>query len=265
MASLSPLLVAVLCLLLAVTGRLRAESCIAVYWGQNGYEGGLREACATGNYEYVLIAFLNQFGGGQIPQMNLAGHCVPSSGTCTFLSNDIRSCQENYNVKVMLSLGGGIGNYTLTSKDDAKEVATYIWNNFLGGSSFNRPLGNAVLDGVDLDIEGGGTDHYDDLVRYLKAYSTAEKKVYLSAAPQCVFPDAHLQPAIDTGLLDNVWVQFYNNWVFLGLPASPAAAGSGFIDIGNLTRIVLPFVKKSEKYGGMMLWSRYYDWISGYS
>uniref|UniRef100_A0A804KDL7 Uncharacterized protein n=1 Tax=Musa acuminata subsp. malaccensis TaxID=214687 RepID=A0A804KDL7_MUSAM len=32
MASLSPLLVAVLCLLLAITGRLHAESCIGVYW-----------------------------------------------------------------------------------------------------------------------------------------------------------------------------------------------------------------------------------------
>ncbi|CAL9768872.1 unnamed protein product [Musa acuminata subsp. burmannicoides] len=224
--------------------------------------------------------------------MNLAGHCDPNSGRCTFLSNDIRSCQKNYNVKVvMLSLGGGVGIYSLTSKEDAKEVATYIWNNFLGGSSSNRPLGNAVLDGVDLDIEGGGAAHYDDLVRYLKAYSTAEKKVYLSAAPQCVFPDAHLQAAINTGLLDYVWVQFYNNrvceydpadhskfeeawrkWsfvnaseVFLGLPASPDAAKTGFIDIGNLTGIVLPFVKMSEKYGGMMLWNRYNDWISKYS
>ncbi|CAL9150428.1 unnamed protein product [Musa hybrid cultivar] len=291
MASLSPLLAAVLCLLLALTGRLRAEPCIAVYWGQNGYERGLQEACATGYYKYVLIAFLNQFGNGQIPKMNLAGHCDPNSGGCTFLSNDIRSCQENYNVKVMLSLGGGVGIYSLTSKEDAKEVATYIWNNFLGGSSSNRPLGNAVLDGVDLDIEGGGAAHYDDLVRYLKAYSTAEKKVYLSAAPQCVFPDAHLQAAINTGLLDYVWVQFYNNrvceydpadpskfeearrkWsfvnaseVFLGLPASPDAATTGFIDIGNLTGIVLPFVKMSEKYGGMMLWNRYYDRISKYS
>ncbi|RWW03949.1 hypothetical protein GW17_00032856 [Ensete ventricosum] len=120
-----PLLLAA-CLLLALTGGLRAEPCIAVYWGQNGFEGGLREACATGNYKYVLIAFLNQFGGGKTPQMNLAGHCDPNSGGCTFLSNEIISCQQRYNVKVMLSLGGGGSIYRLTSKEDAKEV-TISW------------------------------------------------------------------------------------------------------------------------------------------
>ncbi|CAL9131061.1 unnamed protein product, partial [Musa textilis] len=289
MASLSPLLVAVLCLLLALTGRLRAESCIAVYWGRNGLEGGLRDACATGYYKYVLIAFLNQFGGGQIPQMNLAGHCDANSGGCTFLSSDIISCQQDYNVTVMLSLGGGIGRYGLASEEDAREVATYIWNNFLGGSSANRPLGNAVLDGVDLDIEGGGPAHYDDLVRYLKAYSTAEKKVSLSAAPQCPFPDAHLQPAIDTGLLDYAWVQFCNNYcayspsnaatfartwkqwdclnvskVFLSLPASPLA-GNCYIRPNVLINNVLPIVKHFKKYGGITIWNRYYDGITNFS
>ncbi|CAL9040135.1 unnamed protein product, partial [Musa banksii] len=165
-----------------------------VYWGQNGYEGGLREACATGNYKYVLIAFFNQFCGNQEPQLNLAGHCDPNTNGCTFLSNDIVSCQRDYNVKVMLSLGGAIGNYRLVSKEEAREVARYIYNSFLGGSSSNRPLGNAVLDGVDFDID------------------TPERKIHLSAAPQCPMPDYFLHPAIDTGLFDYLWVQFYNNY-----------------------------------------------------
>ncbi|CAL9131059.1 unnamed protein product [Musa textilis] len=297
MASLPPLQLAVLCLLLALsllgpnhaTQSTGAEPCNAVYWGQNRYEGGLREACATGYYKYVLVAFLNQFGGGQIPQMNLAGHCDPNSGGCTYLSGDIISCQQDYNVTVMLSLGGAIGSYGLASQEDAREVATYIYNSFLGGSSPNRPLGNAVLDGVDLAIQRGGPAHYDDLVRYLNASSTADKKVYLSAAPQCVFPDAHLQPAIDTGLLDYVWVQFYNNYcmysssnadtfkrtwnqwvsvkkskVFLGLIASPNA-GNGFVRPETLINNVLPIVKPSEKYGGIMIWNRYYDVITHFS
>nr|XP_009416693.1 PREDICTED: acidic endochitinase-like [Musa acuminata subsp. malaccensis] len=106
-----------------------------VYCGQNGYEGGLREACATGNYKDVLRAFFNQFGGSQDPQLNLAGHCDPNTNDCTFLSNDIISCQRDYNVKVMLSLGGAIGNYLLVSEEEAWEVVHHIWNNFLGGSS----------------------------------------------------------------------------------------------------------------------------------
>ncbi|KAJ8490671.1 hypothetical protein OPV22_012392 [Ensete ventricosum] len=263
----SPLLLEA-CLLLSLTGRLRAEPCIAVYWGQNGFEGGLREACATGNYKYVLIAFLNQFGGGKTPQMNLAGHCDPNSGGCTFLSNEIISCQQRYNVKVMLSLGGGGSIYRLTSKEDAKEYSVLSFP----CSSFPN------------------TDYYDDLVRYLKAYSTAEKKVYLSAAPQCVFLDAYLQATINTDLFDYLRVQFYNNYcqysptniatfvqkwnqwtstsvgkVFLGLPASPAIVGSGYVPPEELVNDVLPLIKDSEKYGGIMLWSRYCDVLNNYS
>ncbi|GAU39774.1 hypothetical protein TSUD_220180 [Trifolium subterraneum] len=98
--------------------------------------------------------------------------------------------------------------------------------------------------------------------------------------------------ALKTGLFDYVWVQFYNNppcqysggaisnledawkqWIsdipakkiFLGLPASPQAAGSGFISATDLTSKVLPAIQDSSKYGGVMLWSRYYDDQSGYS
>ncbi|KAM2280263.1 hypothetical protein ACFX1S_041001 [Malus domestica] len=43
--------------------------------------------------------------------------------------------------------------------------------------------------------------------------------------------------------------------IFLGLPA----AGSGFIPVGDLTSKVLPAIKGSSKYGGVMLWSKYQD------
>ena len=93
-------------------------------------------------------------------------------------------------------------------------------------------------------------------------------------------------------MFDYVWVQFYNNppcqytpgsisnleeawkqWtsdtpatkIFLGLPAAPAAAGSGFIPVVDLTSQLLPAIKNSHKYGGVMLWSKYYDDQSGYS
>ncbi|KAI4370144.1 hypothetical protein MLD38_018522 [Melastoma candidum] len=262
---------------------------ISIYWGQNGNEGTLRETCATGNYEYVNIAFLPVFGNGQTPIINLAGHCDPYSHECTKLSPDIKSCQER-GVKVMLSIGGGAGSYILTSEEDARQVATYLWDNFLGGKSSSRPLGDAVLDGIDFDIEGGSSQHYDDLARFLSAYSSRGKKVYLTAAPQCPFPDAWVGGALQTGLFDYVWVQFYNNppcqyssgthsfeaawkqWtsiragkIFLGLPAAPDAAGTGFIPAGTLTSDVLPSIKGSPKYGGVMLWSKYYDDQTGYS
>lgn len=53
--------------------------------------------------------------------------------------------------------------------------------------------------------------------------------------------------------------------LFLGLPAAPGAAGSGFIESQVLVSQVLPAVKGSPKYGGVMLWSKYYDDQTGFS
>nr|KYP77190.1 Acidic endochitinase [Cajanus cajan] len=233
-------------LLISVLLRTSYAGNIAVYWGQNTNEGSLADACNSGNYKYVIIGFLATFGNNQTPLLNLAGHCDPTSNQCTSLSADINTCQSQ-GIKVMLSLGGGAGGYYLASPDDARNVAQYLWDNFLGGQSSSRPLGDAVLDGIDFDIEGGTTQHWDELVKALSGFSQ-QRKVYLSAAPQCPFPDAWLKSAIETGLLDFVWVQFYNN--------SPC---DGYVPPDVLVSDVLPAIKASSKYGGVMLWSRFYD------
>lgn len=138
---------------------------IAIYWGQNGNEGTLAATCASGHYRFVNLAFLSSFGNGRTPVLNLAGHCDPFSHGCTGLSADVIKCQR-LGVKVLLSIGGGAGSYGLSSADDAREVAAYIWDNFLGGSSSSRPLGEAALDGVDFDIESGVSQYWDLLARY---------------------------------------------------------------------------------------------------
>ncbi|KAG6752767.1 hypothetical protein POTOM_042805 [Populus tomentosa] len=114
--------------------------------------------------------------------------------------------------------------------------------------SSSRPLGDATLDGVDFDIETGSGQFWDDLARALSGFSQ-QRKVYLAAAPQS-------------------WSQWTTvqaiNQVFLGLPAAPEAANSGgFIPADVLTSQVLPSVKNSPKYGGVMLWNKLLD--SGYS
>ncbi|KAF4399176.1 hypothetical protein G4B88_023770 [Cannabis sativa] len=239
---------------------------IAIYWGQNGGEGTLADTCASGNYQFLVIVTPPTTAA----RPKLRYQCLPRQG-----------------IKVLISLGGASGSYSLSSADDANQVGDYLWNNFLGGQSDSRPLGDAILDGVDFDIESGSGEYWDVLASSLNGHSQ-ERTVYLGAAPQCPYPDAHLDGAIKTGLFDYVWVQFYNNpqcqydgstdkllnswnqWisseakqVFLGLPASEEAAPSGgFIPADVLISQVLS-IKTSEKYGGVMLWNKQYD--NGYS
>lgn len=264
---------------------------IAIYWGQGEGEGTLTQTCETGLYGHVNIAFLSQFGSGRTPVLNLAGHCDPASGGCTKVSNGIRVCQSR-GIKVMLSIGGGADGppkYSLSSEEDATRLADYLWNNFLGGkSSSPRPLGDAVLDGIDFDIEKGDTKHYATLA---KALASKGSNILLTASPQCPFPDPHLQNALNTGLFHRVWVQFYNNpqcgykdgntadiisswrqWqsvpaarIYMGLPSARAAAGNGYIPQQVLINQILPKIRDSVKYGGVMLWNRQFDIQSKYS
>ncbi|XP_061363383.1 basic endochitinase-like [Gastrolobium bilobum] len=266
---------------------------IVVYWGQNEREGSLTETCNSGLYTIVNIAFLSKFGSGRQPLLDLSGHCNPASNGCKDVSKDIKNCQKK-GIKVMLSIGGGKPGYSLSSTEDARNVADYIWNNFLGGKSpSSRPFGNAVLDGIDFDIElGGGEAHYADLARRLFQLSRGGRKLHLTAAPQCPFPDQHLNGALSTGLFDYVWIQFYNNgpcqfdsrnpsrfqnswyqWttsirarkIYVGLPVSTSSAGSGYVPTQMLMNQVLPFVKRSRRYGGVMLWERFGDKQTGFA
>ncbi|CAI9261835.1 unnamed protein product [Lactuca saligna] len=225
---------------------------------------------------------------------NLAGtdhrdSAAGSTSTCSGVIPDIRACQSQ-GVKVFLSLDG---SYSVSQ--DAQQFSDYIWNTFLGGQSNSRPFGDVVFDGINFDIEAGsGSDQFwADVATSLKVHSSSssqlQKKLYLSAAVPCLFPaDAHL----GAGLFDYVWVRFYNNrqceyganavallaawnrWttqvinsthIFLGLPAAPGAARSGYIPPDVLTSTVLPFIKTSPKYGGVMLWDTFYDQQTGYS
>ena len=152
-----------------------------------------------------------------------------------------------------------------------------------------------MLDGIDFDIELGQAIHYDDLAKNLTSLYKGDRrgrKYLLTAAPQCMYPDDFLAAALATGLFDHVWPRFYNNpgcdyqngdmsnletwwkkWtqslpsasVFLGLPASPDAVGTGYIDPTALVSHVLPVVDGSPNYGGIMLWNYYYDDNTSYS
>ncbi|KAF6147773.1 hypothetical protein GIB67_006746 [Kingdonia uniflora] len=65
--------------------------------------------------------------------------------------------------------------------------------------------------GLSSDIKACQANlHWDDLARYLKGYNKRGKKVYLTAAPQCPFPDAWIGDALKTGFFDYVWVHIWD-------------------------------------------------------
>ncbi|KAL6304162.1 class III chitinase [Sparassis latifolia] len=276
---------------------------VAVYWGQDSYgathtyaaQQPISYYCQDDAIDVIPIAFVDTFfGTGGLPELNLANTCNATvngyySGTellnCTYLASDIEYCQSQGKA-VTISLGGAGGGVGFSNDSEAQTFADTIWNTFLGGSSSTRPFGSAVLDGVDLDIEGGSTTGYAAFVTQLRTYFTgASKQYYVSAAPQCVYPDAYIGLALDDAYFDAVYVQFYNNpcglqnfddasgwnfgiwdiWartispnpnvkVYIGAPASSTAAGTGYQNISTLSSIAITTRNSFPSFGGVMLW-----------
>ncbi|KAJ3512332.1 hypothetical protein NMY22_g15366 [Coprinellus aureogranulatus] len=282
---------------------------VVVYWGQNSYGAGHSDAAnqqkrlsyysehltQDNAIDVLPVAFVNVFfGPGNAPSLNLANICNPTDnatfpGTtlpnCASLASDIATCQSKGKL-VTLSLGGATGAVGFSSDSQASAFAQQIWNLFLGGQSSTRPFGSAVLDGIDLDIEGGNSNYYSTFVERIRSLAAPTgKKYYFSAAPQCVYPDAALGTVLNAAVFDAIYVQFYNNpcglqnygqannwnfglwdyWarslskskttkVYLGAPASNSAAGGGYVDINTLTSAATQMRKSFPSFGGVMLW-----------
>ncbi|KAH9944983.1 glycoside hydrolase [Epithele typhae] len=273
------------------------------YWGQNSYgathsdtanwQKTLSTYCQDDSIDAFPVAFLNvYFGAGGLPSMDLANICNMNDdavfpGTtmpdCSFLASDIEFCQSKGKI-VTLSLGGATGAAGFTSDQQASNFGDTIWNLYLGGSSSTRPFGTAVLDGIDLDIEGGSTQYYASFVNRIRTLAAgASKKYYVTAAPQCPFPDAYLSTVLNAVAFDAVYVQFYNNYcalsnypnnfdfgdwdnwaktvaiskdvkIYIGAAASSTAAGSGYADITTVINAALAIRDQYSSFGGIMLW-----------
>ncbi|KAI8071473.1 glycoside hydrolase superfamily [Gongronella butleri] len=264
------------------------DNAVSFYWGQNSAAAGgsgNQESLATycdGSADVILLSFLTNFNVGGLPTLNFASACENTyfDGTtllnCPNIGKDIKTCQGK-GKKILLSIGGAAGSYGFSSDDQASQFATTLYDMFGGGSHKYRPFGDAQVDGFDFDIEGGGATGYATLAKDLKA---KDSSILITAAPQCPFPDAMLGDALDNAPFDAVWVQFYNNYcsasgsnfnfdtwdnwaktkspnkdvkVFLGLPGSSTAAGTGYIDMNNI-KSVAAGLDKYDSYGGIMFW-----------
>lgn len=81
-------------------------------------------------------------------------------------------------------------------------------------ASILRPFGDAVIDGFDFDLETSNQNFvpFARRLRQLMDIETA-KTYYLTAAPQCPFPDGAVSQLLESDVrLDAVFVQFYNNY-----------------------------------------------------
>ncbi|XP_054815799.1 acidic endochitinase SE2-like [Prosopis cineraria] len=257
---------------------------MALSWGQNtaSIEGTLAEACDSDLYDIVALAYLHVSGSTR--SLNFDDHCP--NGNCEALASQIQHCQSK-GKQVLLSVE--------IDKFDAPDyLAKYLYNNFLSGQ--DGPLGAVTLDGINIANIDYNSEPWVDLVEAISSYSIQEKKIYISASPRCDITT--FDNAIATGHVDYLWVLYYgqyesceylgngdftgliNSWwkwtskkdvadssLFLGLVASndTAAASYGYITPEDLNSKILPIVKESSKYGGVMLWNRYYDKLTSYS
>ncbi|KAF8203227.1 class III chitinase [Pholiota molesta] len=226
---------------------------VAVYWGQNSY--GATNGADTANWQQRLsfycnddaidvfpMAFLNVFfGTGGVPSINLANTCNPTDsatfpGTtlpdCSSLASDITTCQSKGKI-VTISLGGATGAVGFSSDAQATTFAQTIWDLFLGGSSSTRPFGTAVLDGIDLDIEGGSSAYYNTFVNQIRSLSAGASK--RDSWARTTSPNPNVK-------------------IYIGAPASSSAAGSGYVPIATLSSIATQMRESFPSFGGVMLW-----------
>lgn len=85
--------------------------------------------------------------------------CQHKRTTSINIDVDIKTCQDKGKT-ILMSLGGANGVYGFANDANAEAFADTLWNIFGAGESDTRPFGDAVIDGFDLDIEGGGSTGY---------------------------------------------------------------------------------------------------------
>ncbi|KAF1947336.1 hypothetical protein EJ02DRAFT_417918 [Clathrospora elynae] len=216
---------------------VNSKTNIAMYWGQGDAQITLSEVCANPNIDIVNIGFVNGFPQkrGDYPKTNHANACwgyYPDPNDSSKDSGLLEHCEDTglaitacqaAGKKVLLSLGGGAPtDYYLPSPD----VASYFADFLIGAygpvtnawAGMPRPFGDAVVDGFDFDLEADEANvpskdmifkNYDVLAARIKFKGP---NMLLSAAPQCICPDARAAVALSKVPFDFVFTQFYNTW-----------------------------------------------------
>lgn len=268
-----------------------------IYWGQDSVwyssgnklmQSGLREYCTDAS-DIIILSFCNKFGSGRSVGLNFAnlGEYPADAADIKLIGDDIKYCQSKGKT-ILLSMGGAEGQYGFSSAADAESVAVDFHNMFGTGvaTEVDRPFGDAVIDGYDLDIENWQGSYYENFVDKIKSLDAG---MIIGAAPQCPYPDGNLGTVLNKSFFDYCFVQFYNtpycsplynaqdsqwswgdwiNWavktsinkdvrVFLGTPGCPIpdCAGSSYLGFEHLKEYIDKCIAKGQgHFGGVMMW-----------
>ena len=271
-----------------------------VYWGQNG--GGVVENNDLATYctkqsgiDVLVLSFLYQYGNGvKIPAGTIGQSCsISTSGqgqNCDDLAKAIDTC-KSAGVKIVLSLGGASGSYSLTSSAEAETIGQNLWDAYgnSNGGSVPRPFGKTFVNGWDFDIESNsGNQYYEAMIAKLRSNfaSDGANQYIITGAPQCPIPEPNMNVIITKAQFDYLFVQFYNNpgcsvdgtinyddWkknvantpsanakILIGVPASPLGAtgtesGAKYYLAPDKLSTLVGQHKSDGAFGGVMMWA----------
>ncbi|KAI6712453.1 hypothetical protein JHW43_005002 [Diplocarpon mali] len=236
-----------------------SRSNVVMYYGQGSDQSRLKYLCDRPDVDIIPLAFINVFPSkaNGLVGANFGNQCWASYGyhkgpgyggnhnadhdrlhkRCPFLQDDIHYCQTKTNKKILLSLGGQLGDYHLNGEAEGEHLADFLWKAYgpydeewvkaggvrpLDGGFISTDLTRKVdVDGFDFDIENPSPDGqagYIAAINRLRAHFDAHKranpnsKTYLiSGSPQCPLPEQNMGRTISEAKFDMLFIQFYNN------------------------------------------------------
>ncbi|RYP13774.1 hypothetical protein DL765_006723 [Monosporascus sp. GIB2] len=287
-----------------------ATNNVAVYWGQNSAgtaesQERLAAYCADTSHNIIPIAFMNGITTPSTNFANAGDNCTAFAGTslldCPQIEEDIKTCQETHGKTILISLAGATYSEAgFPDEASARVGADTVWGLFGPDTSYeNRPFGSAVVDGFDLDFESPVNTNLLPFAQRLKEHIDADtsRKYYLTAAPQCPYPDHAMTSLLDGPIpFDFLMIQFYNNYcsvasfmpgsetqssynlatwdewarttsanpdvkILVGVPGNTGAAGSGYVPADQLAA-VLEYSKQFSSFGGAMIWDMSQVWTN---
>lgn len=182
-----------------IKARQAAGAQNVVYWGgTNNENNDLSTYCKpNAGIDILVLSFLDIYGEtGNIPAGNIGNSCyIGTTGVpqqCDDLAASITTCQAA-GIKIILSVGGAAGSYSLQSQSQAVAIGNYLWEAYgnSGSTSVQRPFGNIFVNGFDFDIElNAGNQYYQYLISTLRSNfpSDPNNTYYITGAPQCPIP-----------------------------------------------------------------------------